>query len=65
VSHKREECVVVMGKGGGQPGEGLAETVRSVSKVIWEREKEAEHLVSGLASTASGCLDAGPQVRRK
>lgn len=66
MSHEREECVVVMvGGGGGLPGERLAETVRSVSKVIWEREKKAGHLVSGLASTASGCLDPGPQVGRK
>lgn len=60
------ECVVVMvGGGGGLPGDTLAETVRSVSKVIWESKKEAGHLVSGLALTASGCLDPGPQVRRK
>lgn len=68
MSHEREECVVVMvggGGGGGLPRERLAETVRSVSKVIWEREEEAGHLVSGLASTASGCLHPGPQVWRK
>lgn len=66
MSHEREECAVVMvGGGGGQPGERLAETVRSVSKVIWEREQEAGRLVAGRASTAGGCLDPGPQVGRK
>lgn len=67
MSHEREECVVVMvgGGGGGLPGERLAETVRSVSGVILEREEEAGHLVSGLESTASGCLDPRPQVKRK
>lgn len=67
MSHEREECVVVMVRGrggGGLLGERLEETVRSVRKVIWEREKEAGHLVSGLASTAGSCLDPGPQVRR-
>ena len=70
MSHEREECVVVMGGGGGgggggQPGEERADTVRSVSKVIREREEEPGRLVLGLASTFSGCLDAGPQVRHE
>ncbi|KAK5855950.1 hypothetical protein PBY51_007579 [Eleginops maclovinus] len=44
----------MVGGGRGLPGERLTERVRSVSKVIWEREEEAGHLISGLAST---CLD--------
>lgn len=45
MSHEREECIVVMvrgGGGGGLPREGLAETVRSTGKVIWEREEEED-----------------------
>lgn len=56
MSHEREECAVVMEE---EEGACLGKDWQRQSDPLAKssgRENEAGHLVSGLASTASGCL---------